>query len=106
MLRLWVGFGMMFAATVASHGGQAQSFNCAKARAADEIVICKDSELSRLDDQMSALYFSVRDRSPGPVRAELEAGQADWIASRRVCGRDQRCIRAAYMVRIAELMSR
>jgi len=81
----------------------AQSFNCARARAADEVAICRDDDLARLDDQMAATYFSTRNRLPAAARAVLEADQADWLASRRVCGGDVRCIRAAYLVRIQEI---
>ncbi len=37
---------------------QAASFDCAKAEAADEIAICKNPELSELDTEMGALWFT------------------------------------------------
>lgn len=106
MWRSVVGLACLLVPLMASHASQAQSFNCRLARAPDEILICQDEELSRLDERMSALYFETRNRAPAPVRAEMEADQADWLASRRVCGRDVRCVRAAYNVRIAELSRR
>lgn len=85
--------------------GRAQGFDCRKARSADEIAICANSDLARLDERLSALYVAARSRAaPGP-RRDLEADQADWLASRRICGADFRCIRASYLVRIAELQS-
>lgn len=103
MWRSVIGLACLLAPFAASHVAQAQSFNCRLARAPDEILICQDEELSRLDERMSSLYFEARNRAPAAVRAEMEADQADWLASRRVCGRDARCVRAAYNVRIAEL---
>ena len=85
---------------------QAQSFNCRLARSPDEVAICQDAELSQLDEQMSSLYFSVRNRESNRGSAELEHEQVDWLASRRVCGRDFRCLRAAYNVRINDLKVR
>lgn len=107
--KMWrgaLGLACLLAGMMTSQASQAQSFNCRLARAADEILVCQDEELSRLDERMAALYFGLRNQASSPVRAEMEAEQADWRASRRVCGRDRRCIRAAYGVRIDELSRR
>jgi uncharacterized protein len=81
----------------------AQSFNCQRARAADEIMICQDRRLSALDEQMSGRYGQIRNGLPGPERHALEAAQADWLRKRQQCGGDGACIAAAYRERIREL---
>jgi uncharacterized protein len=82
---------------------EAQSFNCRYARYADEITICDDAELSRLDERMSRLFYDVRASVWGRERAVLDAEQADWLDSRRTCRRDPGCIEDAYRQRIREL---
>jgi uncharacterized protein len=82
---------------------EAQSFNCRYARDADEIAICDDPELSRLDERMSRLFFDVRDSVGGRGQAALDAEQAEWLESRRSCRRNPDCIEDAYRQRIREL---
>jgi uncharacterized protein len=82
---------------------EAQSFNCRYARNADEIAICDDSQLSRLDERMSRLFFEVRDSVWGRERAALDADQAEWLDSRQSCRRNPDCIEDAYRQRIREL---
>lgn len=82
---------------------EAQSFNCRYARQADEITICEDPVLSRLDERMSRLFFEVRDAVWGRERAALDADQAEWLESRRSCRRDPECIEGTYRQRIREL---
>jgi uncharacterized protein len=82
---------------------QAQSFNCRYARSPDEVAICQNDRLSALDQAMSQLYFRIRNSLYGAERADLEAGQAEWLRSRRNCGSDPGCIADAYRRRIQEL---
>jgi uncharacterized protein len=82
---------------------QAQSFNCRTAERPDEILICQNPGLSRLDERMSSLYFTLRNRLAGAERRALETAQASWLESRIACGRDFQCIETRYQRRIAEL---
>ena len=82
---------------------QAQSFNCARARLPDEVLICQSAQLSRLDARMASLYFTLRNSLGGAERRSLEADQAQWLNSRMDCGRDYDCILAHYQRRIREL---
>jgi hypothetical protein len=69
---------------------QALSFDCAKARAADEIVICKTPELAELDNLVAigcAYVKSTRGR-----QAADEVGIPLWNL-RRACKSDSSCIR-------------
>ena len=51
----------------------AQSFNCRNAMNADEVLICQDGELSRLDERMAGLYFAGRNQAYGYMRETLAA---------------------------------
>lgn len=93
---------LAFALTLA-HSAQAQSFNCRYAKSPDEVAICQSDRLSRLDQILARLYFSVRNRLYGGERAALEREQARWLRSRRDCGADIPCIAESYESRIQEL---
>ena len=81
----------------------AQSFNCRLASKPDEILICQNPQLGALDQQMSSLYFRIRNRLAGAARSRLEADQVAWLQQRYGCGRDAGCIRSLYERRIAQL---
>jgi uncharacterized protein len=81
----------------------AQSFNCQLASKPDEVLICQRPQLAALDEQMSSLYFHLRNRLGGAARYRLDAEQSAWLRQRYGCGRDGGCIRALYGQRIGEL---
>jgi uncharacterized protein len=84
---------------------QAQSFNCAEAKQADELLICRSRHLATLDERMAELYFRLRNRlADGPRRDELLTTQRAWLRSRKTCLDDPRCIEQAYDRRIAQLI--
>src|SRR5208282_3363980 len=74
----------------------AQSFNCNYAKAPDEVMICNSPALSRLDEQMSVMYFQTRNSLSGVARAQLQNDQAAWLRGRQMCGGDPDCIADAY----------
>jgi uncharacterized protein len=80
-----------------------QSFPCAKASRPDEILICQNSNLSQLDEEMASLYFPLRNSLSGRERSTLEATQTRWLEERFGCGRDYQCIADLYERRIAFL---
>ena len=82
---------------------QAQSFNCARASTPDEVLICQNPYLADLDEQMSSLYFSIRNRLSGNARRQIERDQKAWLEGRMRCGRDGPCIADAYNRRITAL---
>jgi len=81
----------------------AQSFNCRSATFPDELEICQDPELSRLDERMAGLYHSARGQAQGNVRQALDTAQTQWVLTRRRCGPDGACIEEAYQGHIREL---
>jgi uncharacterized protein len=80
-------------------GAAAQSFDCAKARLATELAICDSARLSRLDQELAALYFAL----PYVVREEIKGSQRRWLRRRNACGYDRSCIARSYRRRIEVL---
>lgn len=82
---------------------QAASFDCARARAPDERMICGIRRLEDRDVEMSVLYGLMRQVVPMGGRGALQDDQAAWLAGRRRCGADAGCIQRAYDRRIGQL---
>jgi uncharacterized protein len=83
---------------------QAASFDCAKARAPDEVAVCGNSVLSELDTEMSALWFAfskvpVGMGSNGARRDEAE----EFLKARSACGGDVACLQRIYQARVRTL---
>src|SRR5690349_12516289 len=60
------------------------SFNCAKARSADEKAICSDARLAELDRAVSTAYARV----PANLREGAKGDAKELLASRGKCGDD------------------
>ena len=84
----------------------AQSFNCRNARTADEVAICADAGLSRLDERLSSRFYGLRESVSGSDRARLDYEQSRWLDSRHRCGANRACIAASYRSRITDLSGR
>jgi uncharacterized protein len=83
----------------------AQAFNCAFAKQADELTICRDASLGALDEQMAIRFFKIRQQLPTEGQAPLRAGQKDFLARRKFCGTDGDCIDGMYRERLETLCS-
>jgi uncharacterized protein len=83
----------------------AQSFDCRAARTADELIICQNGDLARLDQQLAAAYR--RDLATlGPEqRDQFQHNEVAFLNARRRCGEDYRCIAQSYRNRILELQN-
>ena len=81
--------------------GAAASFNCAKAITANEIAICSDDELSKLDETLAAVYKQARGSVSDAKR--LKSEQANWIKSLGTCDGNVDCLISAYDNRILVL---
>ena len=88
---------------VATPAGAA-SFDCGKAKTADEIAICANRTLSELDVAMATLY-GVRMQIPMLMgaRGAAQDEQRAWLTQRHACGGDVTCLTARYQQRIVEL---
>jgi len=83
---------------------EAASFDCARARAADERAICGNRALEDRDVKMATLYGVNRQLAGGMgALGAIQDRQREWLGERARCGGGSTCIRMAYDRRIAEL---
>jgi uncharacterized protein len=95
-----------------SVAGHAASFDCTKARTAQEKAICASPELSKADDEMAAAYRRAFDATPAEMRDLVRGDQREWLGLLpKYCpaarpDRDQtlgQCLLLQYQPRIKEL---
>jgi len=100
----WLLAAAMIAFTAAATPAAAASFDCGKARTADEKAICANRTLSELDVAMATLY-GVRMQLPMLMgaRGAAQDEQRAWLAQRGTCGGDVACLTQIYQQRIVEL---
>jgi len=79
---------------------RAATFNCDKASTFAEKVVCSDSRITAMDDELGRLYKAALASSH--EKEALKAEQKAWLASRDRC-QDSNCIMKAYSDRIAAL---
>ena len=97
--------GLVALTLVASPGSaRAASFDCARARGADEVAVCRNPALSALDSEMGGLWYAY---SRVPMAMGGNGNRGDdaraFLARRRACGGNALCLTTAYRVRIQEL---
>lgn len=99
-------FGMALAVLVSGTAFQAQaaSFDCRKARTPDEITVCHSPQLSELDAEMGALWFTYRQLPflMGTSGARRDDAGA-FLSSRAACGPRVACLHDLYRKRIKSL---
>ncbi|MBO9375320.1 DUF1311 domain-containing protein [Sphingomonas histidinilytica] len=83
----------------------AASFDCARARLADERAVCASRALNDRDVRMAVLYGLDLRFVPMGSRDVLRREQAAWLTRRRACGANRVCLARAYDRRIAELQA-
>jgi hypothetical protein len=79
------------------------SFDCRRARSADEISICGDPELARLDQLIEHGYHDLVSRLGARAARSVTA---PLLAARRACGADAGCIKTAQFSAIRQLQQR
>lgn len=81
---------------------QAQpSFDCRKAGNATEKAICADTNLARLDRQLSTVWKSmINGFDDNGQIAQMKADQNLWATGRNACGVEVKCIAKAYTDRL------
>ncbi|PXA79310.1 hypothetical protein DMC25_21795 [Caulobacter sp. D4A] len=84
----------------ASH---AASFDCAKARRADEKAICADRSLDNKDVRMSVLYDVNKKTMGMGARGALMDSQQAWLNERAGCKANRACLARVYDRRLGEL---
>lgn len=78
------------------------SFDCAKAGAAVEKLICSSDELANLDRSLAA-YYAVARSTFEESRECVRADQLRWLREIRNRCADVECLERAYLERLAEL---
>lgn len=81
----------------------AASFDCKKAKQADEKTICADRLLSELDVQVATTYRLLRGLFAMGMRGNLGDSQLAWLEQRRACGANKACLKQRYQERLDAL---
>ena len=82
---------------------EAASFDCTRARAADERAICGNRALEDRDVKLSTMFALVPRLVGMGARGAIQDDQRAWLTQRSQCGGNIACIRASYDRRIATL---
>jgi uncharacterized protein len=83
---------------------RAASFDCNRARTADEIAICKSPLLSGLDSEMGGLWYAYRQFPFLMGMSGVRQDKAnEFLQSRAKCVADEACLAKAYRARIQQL---
>lgn len=81
----------------------AASFDCGRARMADEKAVCASRQLSEMDVEMSVRYQMMTGLVAMGARGDMQDEQQAWLKSRKACGANQSCLLGAYRRRIQTL---
>ncbi len=81
----------------------AASFDCQKAKAADEKAICAHLSLNDKDVEMSTKYQFLKGLFAMGGRGAIQDAQQSWLKKRRQCGGDVTCLTKAYDRRLQQL---
>lgn len=84
-------------------GAQAASFDCTRARRADEVAICGNRSLEDADVKMSTTYNLVLQLVAMGMRGDLRDSQTAWLRERGRCGGNANCIAQSYRARTQRL---
>lgn len=103
MRRLIPAIVLAVVCAAASLPAAAASFDCRKARSADEKAICANRDLNDQDVRMDQLYGITRRLVPMGGRGAIMDDQRAWLQARKACGADRACLRRSYDDRIRQL---
>jgi uncharacterized protein len=81
----------------------AASFDCTKAASHVEKLICSNSEISELDDEVNIDYHKTLDETNNGLRTDLIKQQKHWLKFMRNRCSDELCLKHAYWSKLAEL---
>jgi uncharacterized protein YecT (DUF1311 family) len=90
---------------ILANKSQAASFDCAKAQLPAEKFVCGNAFISKLDDQLDAVYKLVLDKASAEEKQQITAQQKDWlnhVRNRNHCMTEV-CFKHAYWSRHADL---
>jgi uncharacterized protein len=90
-------------ALIIGHAAHAASFDCDRAKAADEKAVCANRALNDMDVSMALLYKLDRRFLPMGGRGALIDEQQAWLKTRGKCAADVKCLTDVYQQRIQAL---
>src|SRR5215204_3066635 len=99
---LWMAALLAASASLWPDMAGAQSFDCRNARSPDELMVCRDPGLARLDQELATLQRSETDKLPKEARPGFDENAALFQNARRRCGESYRCLEQSYRNRIKE----
>ena len=76
-----------------SINGKSASFDCKTAKPNIETIICNNSEISKMDENLSKLYFEIKIKAKKPKILHLN--QLEWLEKRDKCF-DEICLKREY----------
>ena len=79
------------------------SFDCARARTADERAVCASRALSEMDIEMAVRFETLAGLVGVGTRGDMGDAQRDFLKARGRCGANNACLTALYHARIATL---
>lgn len=84
----------------------AASFDCSKAKAPEELAVCKNPDLSALDSEMGGLWYAYNllPMLMGSSGARRDDAQ-QFLRDRAVCAANVACLRRVYTARNLALRS-
>jgi len=103
-MRAWM-VGLGVATALMASPAAAASFDCARARAPDEIAICGDRALNDQDVRVALLLDISRHFVAMGRRGVIDDEQVAWLRGRHACGANRQCLTAAYAHRIERLQA-
>jgi len=90
---------ILAAIVIGTGSARGQTFDCQTVRTADEVTICHEPGLAKLDQDLSAL----RHQRNQAKRDDGEDNETPFLNARRRCGENRDCIEQSYRNRIEEL---
>jgi len=98
-----VKFTPMATAVATAHAGEGPAFDCAKATAQADKLVCGNAGLSAMDRQVAAAYHEALSQAPNPqVREQIKHAQVAWVHTKMRC-RDVACLQSVYRERLGVL---
>jgi uncharacterized protein len=82
---------------------QQPSFSCRGVTGLDEIAICQNPVLARLDRQLQGIFDAAMDRLNRSDQVLLRETERRWLQRRANCGTNVDCLENQYQVRIGQL---
>ena len=83
--------------------GDYAPLDCARAKSASDITICRTYSLGQAEARMAALYGIATSLVAMGQRGDIRDAQAAFLKAREACGRDVACLTRTYTIRIEQL---